>query len=299
MAQHRAVFDFRITFTNGGSIRGEGFRLDVPRPDLAADEVGTMLVRHLGLLMVAEVELRGLQFVAEPHKGSRGVGQVPMPTRGLIDLSHPISDGMVTYPGLPGPEISDHLTRETAETNYGPGITFQIGRISMVANTGTYVDAPFHRFADGADLAQIDLDRHVDLDGVVVRLTDHDRRGIERDEIAAHDVAGRAVLLHTGWDRYWRTEGYGVHAPYLMASAVAWLVEQRAGLVGIDSVNIDDMGDKARPAHTGLLAAGVPIVEHLCRLDQLPTSGFRFHAAPPAVEGFGTFTVRAYAVLGT
>ncbi|MGH9250148.1 MAG: cyclase family protein [Acidimicrobiales bacterium] len=298
MAQHRAVVDFRISFTNGGSIRGEGFRLDVPRRDLAADEVGTLLVRHLGLLMVDEIELPELHFVAEAHRGSRGVDGATLPARRLVDLSHPISNGMMTYPGLPGPEISDHLTRETAEANYGPGVTFQIGRISMVANTGTYVDTPFHRFADGADLAQVGLDRHADLDGVVVRLTDRGRRGIERDELAALDVGGRAVLLHTGWDHHWRTDSYGVDAPFLTARATEWLVEQGAGLVGIDSVNIDDMGDKARPAHTGLLAAGVPIVEHLCGLDQLPTSGFRFHAAPPAVEGFGTFTVRAYAVIG-
>jgi arylformamidase len=298
MAQHRAVFDFRITFTNGGSIRGEDFRLDVPQPDLPADTVGTLLVRHLGLLMVGEVEIRGLQFVAEAHRGSRGIPADPVPARRLVDLSHRIIDGMVTYPGLPGPEITDHLTRQAAETIYGPGVTFQIGRISMVANTGTYVDAPFHRFVEGADLARVDLARHADLNGVVVRLTDRDRRGIERDELAPHDVAGRAVLLHTGWDRHWRTEEYGVEAPFLTASATDWLVEQGAGLVGIDSVNIDDVGDKARPAHTGLLAAGIPIVEHLCRLDELPASGFQFHAAPPAVEGFGTFTVRAYAIVG-
>ncbi len=217
--------------------------------------------------------------------------------REVIDLSHPISAGMITYPGLPGPDITDHLTRDAAEASYGAGVTFQIGRISMVANTGTYVDTPFHRFAGGADLAGIDLARHADLDGVVVRLTAHDRRGIDRDELAAVDVAGRAVLLHTGWDRHWRTDQYAVDAPFLTAAATAWLVAQGAGLVGIDSINIDDMADKTRPAHTGLLAAAIPIVEHLCHLDQIPPSGFRFHAAPPPIEGFGTFPVRAYAVI--
>lgn len=219
--------------------------------------------------------------------------------RAVVDLSHPISNGMITYPGLPGPEITDHLSRSAAEASYGAGVTFQIGRISMVANTGTYVDTPFHRFPGGADLAGIDLARHADLDGVVVRLTDRDRRGIERDELAAIDVAGRAVLLHSGWDRHWRTDQYAIDAPFLTAEATTWLVEHGAGLVGIDSVNIDDIADKARPAHTGLLAAGIPIVEHLCHLDRLPASGFRFHAAPPAIEGFGTFPVRAYAVIGS
>lgn len=217
--------------------------------------------------------------------------------RPVIDLSHPISAGMITCPGLPGPEISDHLTRDAAEASYGAGVTFQIGRISMVANTGTYVDTPFHRFAGGADLAGIDLARHADLDGVVLRLTDRDRRGIDRDELAAVDVAGRAVLLHTGWDRHWRTDQYAIDAPFLTAAGTAWLVEQDVALVGIDSINIDDMADKTRPAHTGLLQAGIPIVEHLCYLEQLPASGFRFHAAPPAIEGFGTFPVRAYAVV--
>ena len=221
--------------------------------------------------------------------------------RRVVDLSHSISAGMITYPGLPGPEITDHLTREATEASYGAGVTFQIGRISMVANTGTYVDTPFHRFAGGADLAGIDLARHADLDGVVVGLTGRDHRGIDRDELTALDVAGRAVLLHTGWDRHWRTDQYAVDAPFLTAAATAWLVAQGAALVGIDSINIDDMADTTRPAHTGLLAAGIPIVEHLCHLDRLPAAGpgFRFHAAPPAIEGFGTFPVRAYAVIGS
>jgi arylformamidase len=294
--EQRAVFDFTIRFTNGGSIGGEGFRLDVPSADVRAGDVGTLLVRHLGLLMVGDVEIANLEFVAEPHRGSRTVEAAPAARR-IVDLSHPISGGMVTYPGLPGPELSDHLSREAAEASYGPGVTFQIGRITMVANTGTYVDTPFHRFAGGADLAGVALDRHADLEGIVVRLTGRDRRGIDRDEVAPHDVAGRAVLLHTGWDIHWRTEQYAVDAPFLTASATEWLAQQGAGLVGIDSVNIDDMGDRTRPAHTGLLAAGIPIVEHLCGLDELPASGFRFHAAPPAVEGMGTFPVRAYAVI--
>jgi arylformamidase len=217
--------------------------------------------------------------------------------RRLVELSHPIRHGLVTYPGLPGPEITEHLSRETAAGLYGPDTSFHIGRISMVANTGTYLDSPFHRFATGKDLAGIPLERLADLEGIVVRVGS-DERVIESARLADHDVRGKAVLVHTGWDRHWETPAYGVDAPFLTAGATFWLVKQGAALVGIDSVNIDDIGDKLRPAHTGLLRAGIPIVEHLCGLDRLPVSGFRFHAAPPRVEQFGTFPVRAYAVVG-
>jgi len=220
------------------------------------------------------------------------------PQRRFVDLSHPIRHGLVTYPGLPGPEITDHLSREKSLGLYGPGTSFHIGRISMVANTGTYVDSPFHRFATAADLAALPLERLADLEGVVVRAAADGGRGIEREHFGGIDVHGKAVLLHTGWDRHWETAAYGVDAPFLTAAATRWLVEQGAALVGIDSVNIDDVADKLRPAHTGLLRAGIPIVEHLCGLEQLPPSGFRFHAVPPRVERFGSFPVRAYAVVG-
>jgi arylformamidase len=216
--------------------------------------------------------------------------------RRLIELSHEIHDGMVTYPGLPGPEISDHLPREASPARYGPGTEFHIGRISMVANTGTYLDSPSHGFADGTDVAGLPLQRIADLDGVVVRIGDG-RRAIDRDAFTSHEVEGRAVLVHTGWDRHWATERYGTDNPFLTVAAAEWLVEQRAGLVGIDSVNIDDTSGQTRPVHRALLAADIPVVEHLCGLDQLPASGFRFHAAPPQVVGIGTFPVRAYAVL--
>jgi kynurenine formamidase len=215
----------------------------------------------------------------------------------LIELSHTIEHGMTTYPGLPGPELTEHLTREAAEVVFGPGVRFQIGRISMVANTGTYLDSPFHRFDDGADLAALALERLAALDGIVVNVTGSGRRAIDVADLAPHDVAGRAVLVHTGWERQWRTAAYGVDAPYLTRAATGWLVDHGAALVGIDSVNIDDMADRMRPVHTGLLGAGIPIVEHLCGLDQLPVTGFRFHAAPPRIERFGTFPVRAYAVI--
>lgn len=210
---------------------------------------------------------------------------------------------MVTYPGLPGPEISDHLSRAESRRRYAPGVEFQIGRITMVANTGTYLDAPAHRFADGADLAEVPLSTLVDLPGIVIRPTVPQPgtgvpRAIGRDLVAGYEVTGCAVLLHTGWDRHWGTDRYGDPAhPFLTAEAAAWLADRRPAVVGIDSVNIDDMADAHRPAHTLLLAAGIPIVEHLTGLHRLPPRGFRFHAAPVAVAGMGTFPVRAYALV--
>jgi len=297
MTEFRAVFDFHIAFTNGGELTGAGFRLDVPGEEVSADDVGLLLVRKLGLVMAGTVAVRKLQIVAEPHR-EPAVAVAPAASRRVIDVSHAIAAGMITYPGMPGPEIVDHLSRDAAEHAYGPGVRFHIGRISMVANTGTYVDSPFHRFDDGADLARLPLTRLAALDGVVVRLTGSQARAIGPAELAPYDVAGKAVLIHTGWDRHWATPAYGIDAPFVTAEATRWLVAHGAALVGIDAVNIDDVGDRTRPAHTGLLAAGIPIVEHLCRLGELPPSGFAFHAAPPAVEQFGTFPVRAYAVIG-
>jgi len=174
--------------------------------------------------------------------------------RRLVELSHQIHHGMVTYPGLPGPEIGDYLPREASPARYGPGTEFHIGRISMVANTGTYLDSPFHRFAGATDVAGLPLHRVADLDGVVVRIG-AGRRAIDRDALAPHEVGGRAVLIHTGWDRHWGTDHYGTGNPFLTAAAADWLVEQQAGLVGIDSVNIDDTSGPSRPVHTALLAA--------------------------------------------
>lgn len=217
--------------------------------------------------------------------------------RRLVDLSHPIHHGLVTYPGLPAPEISEHLTREASAGRYAPGVTFQIGRISLVANTGTYLDSPWHRYADGADLAGLPLGVLVDLDGVLLRATGARGRAIDVPALAPLDVRGRAVLLQTAWDVHFGTPRYAKDAPFLTDSGAAWLVEKGAALVGIDSINIDDMADGARPAHSRLLAAGIPIVEHLRGLEQLPASGFRFSAAPPRIQGLGTFPVRAYAVI--
>jgi arylformamidase len=216
----------------------------------------------------------------------------------LVDLSHVIEAGMVTYPGLPGPEITEHLTREASRGAYAPGTEFSIGRISMVSNTGTYLDSPFHRYPDGADLAGLPLERLAGLDTVVVR--EVAARGVDVTDLAGRDVAGRAVLLHTGGDRHWRTPAYAQEAPFLTEAGAAWLAEQGAALVGIDAVNIDDISPAAagaRPAHSVLLAAGIPIVEHLTNLAALPLTGARFTAAPPRVAGFGTFPVRAFAVI--
>jgi kynurenine formamidase len=222
--------------------------------------------------------------------------QGPYETRRLVELSHPIGHGTITYPGLPAPEVSDYLSREASRTRYAPGTEFQIGRVSMIANTGTYLDSPFHRFADGADLSGLPLSSVADLDGLVVRVGEGER-AIGRSLLEPHEVRGRAVLVHTGWDRHWGRAEYGVGHPYLTGAAAEWLAARGAALVGIDSLNIDDAADLARPAHTALLAAGIPIVEHLCGLDQLPPRGFRFHAAPPLFAGMGTFPVRAYAVI--
>jgi arylformamidase len=215
----------------------------------------------------------------------------------LIDLSHTIEDGMITYKGLPAPLICDHLSREQSRQLYAAGTEFQIGKITMVSNTGTYIDSPFHRFADGVDIGGLSLSSLVDLDTVVVHATGMEGRSIPAEAFGAVDVKNKAVLVHTGWARHWRTDQYFENHPFLSASAADYLKNEGARLVGIDSYNIDDTGDGRRPVHTVLLGAGIPIVEHLCALEQLPESGVRFTAVPPKVRGMGTFPVRAFARL--
>jgi arylformamidase len=289
-----------VTFLNGGGMQMQEFRLDLPVADVTDDHLADLLVGHLGLLMVDRVRVIRVQVVAEPHKGSRGVpaGDAPAATGRLVELNHVIAAGMTTYPGLPGPQITPHLTREASRGRYAPGVEFAIDRISMVGNTGTYLDSPYHRYADGADLAALPLAAVADLPAVVVRLTGGGERGIGPQALAALDVAGAAVLLHTGWDRHWSTETYAGPAPFLTEPAAKLLVDGGARLVGIDSVNIDDMhGGGQRPAHSILLGAGIPVLEHLTGLTDLPVTGARLHAAPPRVRDFGTFPVRAYAVV--
>ncbi|MGK5445504.1 cyclase family protein [Micromonospora sp. URMC 105] len=300
--QYRARFDAEVTFANGGGLRTDGFRLDIPGPEIDDAALAALFVRHLGLLMVAEVRITGRTIVEEPHNGGRGVTTGPGdPGRRLVELSHVITDGMVTLPGWPGPAISEWLTREASRANYAPGTEFQVGRIDMIANTGTYLDTPGHRWADGVDLTGTPLDRLADLPGVVVRVP-AGTRAVDRLLLAPYDVAGRAVLLHTGWSAHFGTDRYGApDAPYLTGDGARALVEAGAALVGIDSVNIDDMTPASggeRPVHSALLAAGIPIVEHLTGLDALPPEGFRFTAAPPMVAGMSTFPVRAFAVVG-
>lgn len=213
----------------------------------------------------------------------------------LIDLSHDIESGMITYPGLPGPVISEHLSRSDSRERYEAGTEFSIGKIDMVGNTGTYLDAPFHRFEDGLDLAGLVLEDVADLPGICIASPGP---GIGPDVLDGVELAGRAVLFSTGWDRHWLTEGYGgPDHPFVTSELTDALVEGGAVLVGIDSVNIDDTSGGSRPAHTGLLAAGIPVVEHLTGLDQLVGATFRFFAVPPKVRMLGTFPVRAFAVL--
>jgi kynurenine formamidase len=212
----------------------------------------------------------------------------------FIDLSHTVEHGMTTYPGLPGPIICDYLSREASRARYAPGVEFQIGKIEMVANTGTYLDSPFHRYADGKDLAQLPLESLADLDAVVVRVP-KEERAISRKAFSGVELEGKAVLVHTGWDIHWRTERYLSGHPFLTRDAAVYLVEQGVTLVGIDSLNIDDTADLARPVHSALLGAEVPIVEHMCNLESLPDRNLRFFAVPAKVTGFGTWPVRAFA----
>jgi kynurenine formamidase len=215
----------------------------------------------------------------------------------IVDLSHVIEHGMTTYPGLPGPQICDFWTREGSAANYDDGSTFQIGRIDMVANTGTYLDSPFHRYAGGKDLADLPIECLAELPAIVVRQPWEREIAVDVSAFEGIDVRRKAVLVHTGWDRHWRTERYGQNHPFLTAAAADWLVDNGAALVGIDSNNIDDTRKRARPVHTKLLGAEIPICEHMTGLGQLPDQDFRFTAAPPKVRGMGTFPVRAYAML--
>jgi len=216
------------------------------------------------------------------------------PARRLIDISHTVEHGMITYKGLPAPIICDYLSREASRRLYAEGTEFQIGRIDMVANTGTYLDSPFHRYAHGKDLSELPLTSLADLDAVVVRTEGRPGRAVGRDLFADFGVRGKAVLVHTGWDRHWLTDAYFEGHPFLTADAAQHLADAGALLVGIDSFNIDDTTDGQRPVHSTLLGRNIPIVEHLCCLENVPASGVMFYAVPVKVKGFGTFPVRAF-----
>ena|SRR5688572_18152216 len=219
------------------------------------------------------------------------------PTVRTFDLSHAIEDGMITYKGLPAPVICDYLSREQSRSIYAEGTEFHIGKIEMVANTGTYLDSPFHRYADGKDLSELPLSSLAALDGVVVRPEHTGGRAIGASAFRGLEVRGKAVLVRTGWDTHWRTDQYFEGHPFLTRDAAEYLARAGVALVGIDSLNIDDTDDFQRPVHSILLGAEIPIVEHMRGLEQLPRAGFRFFAVPPKVKAFGTFPVRAFATI--
>jgi kynurenine formamidase len=218
----------------------------------------------------------------------------------FVDLSHTVEDGMVTYPGLPSPVICDFLSREESKGRYADGVEFQIGKLELVSNTGTYLDAPFHRYADGKDLSELSLETLADLDGVLIHVpwkSSREINEINATHFAGLDLSGKAVLICTGWDEHWGTSRYLSDNPYLTRDAAQLLADSKAKLVGIDSLNIDDILDPARPVHSILLASEIPIVEHLCGLEVLAGRPFKFFALPVKVKGMGTFPVRAFAIV--
>jgi arylformamidase len=299
--QYRAEFDAQVRFSNGGSLQAQGFRVDVPGPQVTEAEVGQLFASSLGLLMSERIELSGLRIFPEAHKGTRGgpsgTAVSVTASRRLIELSHVITQGMTTYPGLPGPEIGPHLTRAESRAIYAPGTEFEIDRISMVGNTSTYLDTPYHRYAGGHDLSVLPLEKVADLPAVVVRTAGSGQRAVDVGALVPFDVTGKAVLLHTGGDEHFGTSLYAHDAPFLTAPGARWLADHGAALVGIDAINIDAVEDLSRPAHSILLAAGTVIVEHLTGLGQVPPHGARFTAAPPLIDRFGTFPVRAFAAV--
>lgn len=213
----------------------------------------------------------------------------------LIDLSHVIEDGMITYKGLPAPVMCDYLSRENSKKNYDPGTEFQIGKIEMVSNTGTYIDCPFHRYADGQDLSEVTVERFAELEGVLIKVDLQDGNGIGKKVFEGLNLKDKAVLVNTNWSKHWRTDLYFENHPFLTEEAAVFLRDAGVKLVGIDSHNIDDTKTRSRPVHTTLLKAGILIVEHLCNLDEIPKGKFVFNAVPPKFKGVGTFPVRAYA----
>ena len=215
----------------------------------------------------------------------------------FIDLSHTIEHGMITYKGIPAPLICDFLSRKESRSRYSEGTEFQIGKIEMAANTGTYLDAPFHRYANGKDLSELPMTSLAKLEGIVIRATDRTVRAIGDSSFRNLDLKGKAVLVHTGWSKHFRTDSYFEGHPFLTEDAAQYLLEQRVALVGIDSLNIDDTNDGRRPVHTILLGNEIPIVEHLTNLSTLPDSGFRFYAVPPKVKALGSFPVRAFVLV--
>ncbi len=289
----RVAFDFEIYFTNGGGIKGEGFRLDIAGDTISDKELGDYIVADMRLLMVGEVKIQNKEILSEPHK--RKPIDAPQGGRMLIDLSHTIENGLITYKGLPAPVICDYLSRHDSKKFYEEGTQFQIGKIDMVTNTGTYIDCPFHRYEHGKDLSEVALESFTDLNGIVIRVPYTESLSITADQLRNYEIRNRAVLIHTGWDEHWNSERYYENHPYLTKDAAEYLKSCSVKLVGIDSHNIDDTRGKSRPVHTILLGAEILIVEHLCNLSAVPSQGFTFSAIPPKFKGAGTFPVRALA----
>lgn len=293
MAEKRVQFDFEITFTNGGGIQGQGFRLDIAGDDISDRQLTDALIKDLRLLMVGEVQILNKAIILEPHK--RQATNTSREKTSFVDLSHTIEHGLITYKGLPAPIVCDYLSREQSRNVYAAGTEFQIGKIEMVTNTGTYLDCPFHRYADGKDTAQVELQNLANIPGIVIRATDRPTRAIDKTYFTNKELRGRAVLVDTGWDIHWNSDRYFAGHPYLTEDAAEYLRNCRVKLVAIDSLNIDNTDSGARPVHSILLAAEILIVEHLCNLQSLPDEDFTFTAVPPKFHGVGTFPVRAFA----
>lgn len=301
-ADRRVEFDFEVDFSNGGGIQGQGFRLDIEGEEIGDEELADYIVRDMRLLMVGEVRILNKQIIEEPHKRGDPARGDPARDGGrhreIIDLSHDFEDGMITYKGLSAPVVCDCLSREESRSHYAECTEFHIGKIEMVANTGTHVNAPFHRFPEGKDLCGLPLSSLADLDTVVVRHDTSRGRAIDCDPFEDLDLAGKAVLINTGWDKNWRTDAYFEGHPFLTVGAAEYLADSGAALVGIDSPNIDDADVGHRPVHTILLGEEIPIVEHMRGLGGIPDRGARFFAVPVKVRNFGTFPVRAFGIVG-
>jgi arylformamidase len=290
--EKRVKFDFEIFFTNGGSITGNDFRLDISGDKITDKELADYIVEDMRLLMVGETRILNKEIFDEPHKRK----PINASRKNLmIDLSHTIENGLVTYKGLPAPIICDYLSREDSKKFYEEGTQFQIGKIEMVSNTGTYIDCPFHRYENGKDLSEVGLEAFTDLEGIVIRVPFEKSMAITADALRNFEIRNRAVLIHTGWDKHWNTPSYYENHPYVTEEAAEYLRDCEVRLVGIDSHNIDDTRKKTRPVHTVLLGAEILIVEHLCNLYLVPDDRFLFSAIPPKFKGVGTFPVRAMA----
>ncbi|WP_229217223.1 cyclase family protein [Dyadobacter luteus] len=280
--EYRVVFDFEITFTNGGGIQGQDFRLDIEGAEISDTFLADYIVKDLRLLMAGNVTILNKKYVQEPHKR---LSTDPLTEGTLIDLSHVIFDGLITYKGLPAPIICDFLSRKNAVGKYEEGTTFQIGKIEMVSNTGTYIDCPFHRYENGKDLSETSLEAFANLKAVTIDATNTIEIG--KTLFENKEIRGKAVIVHTGWSKHWNTETYFENHPYINREAAEYLHDCEVKLVGIDSHNIDDTRGNSRPVHTILLGSDILIVEHLCNLDQLPGDEYLFSAVPPKFKGVG------------